>query len=187
MTQPEPEDSCSKQQPLDEYHNVHSNIFDDLVNNDVDLVGFIAYGIYQTRKREWIIDYKKAHNCLPDEEAKRNFTFSLRAGAREDLLSTAEGYLLGYADEVMKNETDNMKATALSEKVASELSNLSSTMISEFGKLKEISSKNGSYKHHIVGHVIGFIVLVSIVSFVYHLLPYEPSVNEIVRAPVTKN
>jgi hypothetical protein len=37
----------------------YSRVFDDLILNDEDLPGFVAYGFYKLRKRQWILDFQK--------------------------------------------------------------------------------------------------------------------------------
>ena len=144
----------------------HCTIFDQLVqssDDQDDIVGLLAYGIYEQRKRKWASDFFDEKKRFPSLENLADYDFHYRD---EDLISlrqAAEAHFFEYSEAVKDQAIEELKLIALEGRLESELAAL---------------NKRTGYEHHIVGHVIGFVVLVIIAIFVKFAIDYEPSIKE---------
>jgi hypothetical protein len=129
---------------------IHSEIFARLVKGRNDLPGIIAYGIYQTRKRAWIEAYKTRHGALPTVDELKGFSFGFQDDALAALREEAEGDMFRFAETLMNERTSEMMKTAFDARV-----------IAEVESLRVQVRGVGRYRHHVVGHLIGFAVLVA--------------------------
>jgi hypothetical protein len=59
--------------------------------------------------------------------------------------------------------------------------------VQELGTLRGAIKKISGYRHHVVGHVIGFFVLVALFWIVLLAIKYEPSVREFVMPHATES
>lgn len=115
--------------------STHNYIYKNLVENDKDILGIIAYGIYKKHKIEFIDKIKKEQGRIPtDEECHSFFVFSTTEtqldsyrGQAEMLLSEAVGniareeivefekeMLKNYKKEISSCVPSNMKTICLS-------------------------------------------------------------------------
>lgn len=149
---------------------IHSNIFSQLVQFDDDLTGLVAYGLYQQRKRSWIEAYSKEHGVLPEVEPRKAYAFTYTPKVIDALRKEAESFLLDFAELIKEEAKDEMQLEALNGRLAKELLTLTS-------KINKISG----YRHHVVGHVVGFFSLVILVICASMIIDHEPSVAEFVK------
>ena len=146
---------------------IHSHIYDDLVTYDEDLVGLISYGLYQKKKRRWILAFETKNKISPTEDEVKNYCFTFQSLELAELRVQAETLLYGVSDAILEERMPGVRETALNSRITSELEQLK-------GKIHSISG----YKHHVVGHVVGFFVLVLLASAVTFALSHEPSIAE---------
>jgi hypothetical protein len=79
-------------------------IFPQLVNKDSPgqkLLGFIAYGLYQDAKREWISEFRHRETRYPVAEEVRAYERSWTASRLEALENAAAQLLTTYTDAVV--------------------------------------------------------------------------------------
>src|SRR5207302_1008283 len=127
----------------------HSDIFDRLAaDNEGDLIGLIAYGIYQRRKRAWMKDFCGSNGRHPNAEERGAYAFGYRQDAIESLRGDAESVMAEFAEQAIEERTAEMQANALDAETHEVLTSINR-------QLTEL----GGYWHHIVGHMIGFAVL----------------------------
>ena len=144
---------------------IHSPIYEALVESNDDLPGIVAYGLYQKRKRAWLEDYEKKNKRKPCQIELENFSFSFRDDALSALRTEAEGYLFRFASEIMEKQIQDMSEEAFNSRAIQELAALRGTI-----------AKISGYKHHIVGHIAGFVVLVFLAFIFTVAIRYEPHV-----------
>ena len=87
----------------------------------------------------------------------------------ESLRGEAEADMFRFAETVMGSKIEEMMGTALNARTINEIAGLKAEM-----------RRCASYRHHIVGHVIGFGVLVIIVAFIAFIRAHEPSLRDII-------
>ena len=146
---------------------VHSDIFDKLVAGDEDLVGLVAYGLYQQRKREWVAEHLSRNKTSPSEDDLKAYSFHYQANALEALTHEAEGIMYKYGEEYIRARLPELQQVAFNEKTVTELVDLKSM-------IRHISG----YGHHVVGHVLGFMVLVLLFYFFTRIIHYEPRIGD---------
>jgi hypothetical protein len=152
----------------------HSHVFDDLIQNDEDLPGFLAYGVYKSRKRQWIVDFQKDNGVAPTKEQCLDFSFTYREDSLAALRRDAEGRLFRFAEEVIDSRRPELMTEAFNQRAISEVLELKAKLASDIAELKGQLSKVTGYRHHIVGHVFGFIVLL-LLAFIFTVaIKYEP-------------
>lgn len=144
----------------------HANIYAQLVLNENDLVGLVAYGLYKRRKRAWIEAYQEKNEKHPTPQECDGFSFGYRKDALAALRVEAEGAMATFAEQVVENNVEVMRRDALDSKMQSILGEINSKLLSLEG-----------YRHHIVGHLVGFVILVGIVAFGTFIVRFEPSIE----------
>jgi hypothetical protein len=149
---------------------VHSNIFQRLVEDRDDLAGLVAYGLYQTRKREWLKDFQAEHNRLPEQQDLVAYAFTYRDDVLISLKEQARGSLYKFSSEIMRVQTLKMQEDALNGRILAELSGIGKRL----GKIS-------GYRHHIVGHIFGFFALLALALFITFAISHEPSIGDFVR------
>ncbi|MCJ2025103.1 hypothetical protein [Methylobacterium sp. J-067] len=143
---------------------IHSDVFERLVLESGDLAGLVAYGYYQQRKRQWI-DACKAKGAPPTEQQIKDFAFGFQEDQLKALKSEAEGTLFRFGESMIESRMADMQETVYNAKTTEELTKLKS-------KIEHISG----YKHHIVGHVVGFVVLLFLAFTFNYIITYEPHI-----------
>lgn len=122
---------------------IHSDVFDRIVSDEHDVVGLVAYGLYQQRKRQWLSDYETQHNRKPCVQELENFSFGFRGGALEALREEAEGGIVRISEALSEEKMPELQERAFNARTTQELE-----------QLKSAVTKVGSFKHHIIGHVV---------------------------------
>ena len=93
----------------------HSDIFERLSAYDEnDLVGLVAYGLYQRRKRAWIIDYHAKNGRFPTQAERDGYAFSYRESALNGMRTDAEGALAAFGEQVAQEQIETLRSDALS-------------------------------------------------------------------------
>jgi hypothetical protein len=146
---------------------IHSDLFERLVKDADDLVGLVAYGLYQQRKREWMAAHEKMRGSAPTEDDLKAHALNYQQSMIDAIKTEAEGILFAFSDEIMEAKKPQMISDALNARTTEELASLRSS-------IRKISS----YRHHIIGHVIGFFVLVGLVVAVTLAIKYEPHLRD---------
>jgi len=91
-------------------------IFPQLVNKDSPgqkLLGFLAYGLYQDAKREWISEFRRRENRYPAAEELRAYERSWTASRLEALENAAAQLLATYTDTVLTQAEKQILYSAL--------------------------------------------------------------------------
>jgi len=144
----------------------HSDIFSRLAADDEsDLVGLVAYGLYQRQKRSWIADFREKEGRYPSPAEREAYAFSHRKDAVLALRSDAEGALAVFAERVIEEKIEELRADAASVQTQAVLTGIDT-------KLERL----GGYGHHVVAHIVAFIILVGIVAFGTLAVKFEPTV-----------
>jgi hypothetical protein len=147
----------------------HSDIFERLsAHDESDLVGLVAYGLYQRRKRAWIRDFQAKFGRYPNQEERDGYSFTYREGGVIALRNEAEGTLAAFGERLVEEQIDALRADALSLQTQAVLTGIDTKI-----------DKVGSYWHHIVGHLAGFVILVGLVALSSWIVTYEPSLEKV--------
>ena len=146
---------------------VHSDIFDRLVEADDDLTGLVAYGLYQRQKRKWIANFEKDRGRVPSEQEVKDYCYGFHDEVLHDLITKADSIIFGVCEGLIESRIPEMQSSAFNAQTTSELGILKV-------KIEEISG----YKHHIVGHVFGFVVLVVVAWLALFIRAHEPRIED---------
>jgi hypothetical protein len=145
----------------------HSDIFDRIAaGNDADPVALVAYGLYQRRKRAWIADFHAKNGHFPSPEERAAYSFGYREDALIALRAEAEGALATFAEQVIDERSEELRAKALDVQMQAVLTGVDV-------QLKELKSP----WHHIKGHFIGFAALVGVGVFFWLVVNFEPTLE----------
>jgi hypothetical protein len=144
---------------------IHSHIYNEAVSYDDDLIGLVAYGLYQKKKRRWILAFEVKNQRSPSETEVKDYCFTYQKHEVQELRVQAETLLYGVAEQLLQERMPGIRETALNSRLTQEL-----------GELRSDIRAISGYRHHIVGHVVGFFVLVLLASFVTFALSHEPSI-----------
>jgi hypothetical protein len=147
----------------------HSDIFDRL-SAETDLVGLVAYGLYQRRKRCWLKDFQTKHKRYPTPEERDSYSFGYRDDAVEALRREAEGGMAVFAEGAIEEQLPELRRGALDSETQAVLGSIDNRLI-----------HLGGYGHHIVGHLVGFVILVGGLAILAVLISYEPSLDGILH------
>ncbi len=77
------------------------------------LLGFIAYGLYQDAKREWISDFQAREKRYPSEEELRIYDRSWTTSRLEALENAAAQLVATYTDSVVNQAEKQILRNAL--------------------------------------------------------------------------
>jgi hypothetical protein len=92
-------------------------VFPRLVNEaegtEQKLIGFIAYGLYQDAKREWISDFRSREGRYPHDEELREYERSWTASRLEGLKNAAVQSIAAYTDSVLSQAETQILRNAL--------------------------------------------------------------------------
>jgi len=77
------------------------------------LLGFIAYGLYQDAKREWISDFQAREKRYPSEEELRIYERSWTTSRLEALENAAAQLVAAYTDTVVAQAEKQILRSAL--------------------------------------------------------------------------
>jgi hypothetical protein len=153
---------------------LHSHVFDELISSPEDLPGLVAYGFYKSRKRQWIIEFEQENGRAPTKDECLGYSFGFREQALLALRDEAEGTLFRFAEGVIDSRKPELVSEAFNQRVINELSSMKTSFAADISGLREQLKKVTGYRHHIVGHVIGFIVLLLLVFIFSVAIKYEP-------------
>jgi hypothetical protein len=81
------------------------------------LIGFIAYGLYQDAKREWISDFRSREGRYPHDEELREYERSWTASRLEGLKNAAVQSIAAYTDSVLSQAETQILRNALNASV----------------------------------------------------------------------
>jgi hypothetical protein len=158
----------SEPQPLNDGPG-HSDIFDRLAaGNETDLIGLVAYGLYQRRKRCWIKDFQEKTGRYPSAADREFYAFGYRDDAISALRQEAEGVMATFGEQTIEGQLPELRRDALNAETQAVLSSIDN----------RINHLNG-YGHHIVGHLVGFLVLVGGFAVLALILHFEPTLANI--------
>jgi hypothetical protein len=92
-------------------------VFPRLVNEaegtEQKLIGFVAYGLYQDTKREWISDFRSREGRYPQDEELREYERSWTASRLEGLKNAAVQSIAAYTDSVLSQAETQILRNAL--------------------------------------------------------------------------
>jgi hypothetical protein len=77
------------------------------------LIGFIAYGLYQDAKRQWISDFQAREKRYPSEEELRIYERSWTTSRLEALENAAAQLVAAYTDTVVAQAEKQILRSAL--------------------------------------------------------------------------
>jgi hypothetical protein len=165
-------------------HYIHSDVWDRLVPGPDDLVGLVAYSLYQKRKREWIAHWEQTHGVAPSWKEIQIFISGQRDTAISDLKESATAKLYRFAESIAESRTSELQDKAFNRAVSKEigvardmLKNINIEFTTKLDDVKgELLHRTG-FKHHIYTHVAGFFVIA--VLFGAFLFAYQYHYNTI--------
>lgn len=85
---------------------LYNNIYDELVKNENDIMGIIAYSFYKKHKKEWIGHFISNNNKQPSPDELANFYHTAKTnlnGYKEQAKATLSAYISSIDDEYSSN------------------------------------------------------------------------------------
>lgn len=134
---------------------IHSDIWDRLLKDADELTAFVAYGLYQKQKREWIDHYTQSHECLPSEDEVKEYSNGYRNSKISALLDAAEAALFRYNSDFTESRIPEMQSRAFNQRVTSEIIIAKKSL----EEIKDEIVRRTGYRHHITTHVAGFVAI----------------------------
>jgi hypothetical protein len=145
----------------------HSDIFQRLAaDNDSDLVGLVAYGLYQRRKRSWMDAFFAKEGRFPNQQERDSYAFSYRDDSIGALRGDAERVLAVFAEQLIEDRSEELRANALDAQMQAVLTSIDDN-------LRELRRP----WRHVKGHVLGFVALVALVAIGALIVNFEPTVE----------
>ncbi len=92
-------------------HNTLYERFVDQGGNQVQ--GYIAYGLYKSAKREWVINFKAANGRDPTSKEVERYVQTYTDQTIEAFETQAAGVLVGFADGAIADARADIVAEAL--------------------------------------------------------------------------
>ncbi|WP_349358818.1 hypothetical protein [Stappia sp.] len=97
-----------------EAYNKVFEFYAEDTDNDIDLVGFVAYALYKRQKRDWILKHlEDKHRRPTDEEISAVITSYLTDDMRRTLRDRASDLLSQYAEEYVSALEPSIRENAV--------------------------------------------------------------------------
>lgn len=107
--------------------SVPSPVFDDIVEDQDDIDGLVAYSLYKRHKREWCREFLDENNRHPDDTEKMNFAKAANtASQRERYRKDAQDALAAFAESIIFEETPEIQRDAIVGRIENSLSKIES-------------------------------------------------------------
>jgi len=148
---------------------IHSNIYRRLVQDENDLTGLVAYGLYQARKRAWIADVEQMKKRTPTEEEVKEYCFTYGNNVLVELRQRAEDLIFQVSDKLLDERVDELQERAFNNRAISEVAEIKRLLLEKLG-----------YRHHVIGHVLGFAILVGLAAFITFAVAHEPTIADFI-------
>ena len=145
---------------------IHSDIYDRLVDDEDDLTGLVAYGLYQAEKRRWIQGFEDRKQETPSEEQVQGFCSTYDDPRLIKLREESEGLIFRVTEERITERIEQLSKAAFNVRAVGEL-----------GELKSAIRDISGYKHHVIAHLISFALLVGIYYFITFAANHEPTIK----------
>jgi hypothetical protein len=99
--------------PQPPFDPVFLRLVNEAEGTEQKLIGFIAYGLYQDAKREWISDFQSREGRYPHDEELREYERSWTASRLEGLKNAAVQSIAAYTDSVLSQAETQILRNAL--------------------------------------------------------------------------
>lgn len=88
----------------------YNHIFSKLVDNETDLIGLVAYGLYKNNKIEFLENFKEKNGREPSEDELNNFNeYSCTDNSVQNYIRIAEANINELMNETIFQEVDKQK------------------------------------------------------------------------------
>ncbi len=108
-----PEPAQQTENPKPPFDPIFPRLVDEIGSSGQKLIGFVAYGLYQEAKREWISDFQVREKRYPHDEELRAYERSWTASRLEALQNAAAQLIAAYTDHVVAEAEKQILRAAL--------------------------------------------------------------------------
>lgn len=147
----------------------HNPVFQKLVKDEKDMIGFVAFSLIEEKKLLWINDYVSKGKTPKDKDITKfvetHTTDNELQGVREHAELIVRTYVDGYKKHV-ENECYNKINEKLNEAI-SPLKNSISTLSDDFKNMPKEPSLKAKYGHGIAQSMLGAVILAMIIYYVF--------------------
>lgn len=92
----------------------HNTLYERLVDEDENTVlGYVAYGLYKSAKREWLIDFKATNRRDPTAEEVAAYVSAYTDQTLSAFRNQAAGVLAAFAEEAVEDARQGIVEDAL--------------------------------------------------------------------------
>jgi len=89
----------------------YNKIFDKIMEESKDgLIGMVAYSLYKSNKKQWILDYQKENNTSPDRSARDVFELAQTSNQIEMYITEAGNMLAEFYSELLEDNLPSIKS-----------------------------------------------------------------------------
>lgn len=110
---PSPTEPPPEEEAPENYNTVFEQLVDNADEGESTLVGLIAYGLYKSAKREWIVRYQNERGTHPSHDDLRKYAQMQTDTSLNGFRSQAIEILASYADSFMQVERPRILKDAL--------------------------------------------------------------------------
>jgi hypothetical protein len=95
------------------YNAIFEKFVDAAQDDQSEIVGIIAYGIYKTAKREWVIDFKEREERSPTEAELKAYVSSWTESRIDGAKQNAAQVIAEFAQTVVDEQEPRILRSAL--------------------------------------------------------------------------
>lgn len=120
------------------------------MENDDDLEGIVAFGIYKSEEIEWTNDFQEKHGREPSEEEINGFLETHTSSRLERLRASGRDALASFAFSLMQENIVEQKKEAIEKSI-----------------LNEVKNQNSFLKNAIAGAIGSVFVTIAIIALLF--------------------
>lgn len=134
-------------------------------------MGLVAYGLYKSRKRDWLLRFRQEHDGRDPSPAEEHLFLSVYVDHLSDLKSRAENLLSAFGHRYVEQEADLFReegATAYATSHAGRaVATIEETAEAALTDVRREVARLGSWRPAIVQNVIGAFIYSVILLVLY--------------------
>ena len=122
--------------------DIAESVLEFYVDGDDDLIGLLAYGLYERQKRDWVVSHRRRHSGRNPSETELAAVTSnyLSADMRTTLRDRAAHVLSGYAETYVEALEPQIRISTLSSETLRQARELEDSVRKRVGFWRQVRS-----------------------------------------------
>lgn len=153
--------------------DLSESVLDFYIEGEDDLVGLLAYGLYERQKRDWIIGHRRRNSGRTPTEAELAAVTSnyLSQDLRNTLRDRAVQILSSYAETYVEAIEPQIRVSTLSSEALRQARDMEATM----------RKRSGFWRQLWLGFAVALLVVIALIAAAAGAVLFGPDIVEALR------